>query len=81
METTFKTPELIKMISTFGRIDFLKIGQFARGKRNLESNLLDRLYQYFSNEIPYSAAKAVTIDPDEWVLNKLKQIFRTDKKW
>jgi len=72
-------PVLVDMSREFGTIDFLRIAQYARGKKKLEDRLLDRLYNYFLNDMPYGVAKARTGDPDEWIFNKLQQIFKTNR--
>lgn len=33
----------------------------------------DKLYAYYSEDMPYGVAKARSGDPDEWILNRLEE--------
>jgi hypothetical protein len=51
-----------------------EVAQFEQGA-DLDDNLYDALYDYYSDkgEIPYGIAKARTGDPYEWITNRLDQ--------
>jgi hypothetical protein len=51
-----------------------EVTQFEQGA-DLDDNLYDALYDYYSDkgEIPYGIAKARTGDPYEWITNRLDQ--------
>ena len=51
-----------------------EVAQFEQGN-DLDDNLYDALYDYYSDkgEIPYGIAKARTGDPYEWITNRLDQ--------
>ena len=51
-----------------------EVAQFEQGA-DLDDNLYDALYDYYSDkgEIPYGIAKARTGDPYEWISNRLDQ--------
>lgn len=62
------------IISTY-RNDFLAV---MAGEKDL---MLDceafyhELYRYFIDEMPYGVAKARTGDPDQWIYDKLIEIY------
>lgn len=41
------------------------------GEYFMESSAYEKLFSYYSDEMPYGTQKARTGDPDEWILNKL----------
>lgn len=61
-------------------INFLKA--FVNGEEDLysEPELMEKLYDYYWEEIPYGIAKARTGDPDQWFYDKLSTLFNKELK-
>jgi len=58
-------------------IEFLKQWIEAEGMIPIYKfpELYDKLYDYFRDEMPYGVQKARTGDPEEWIADRLDQMF------
>jgi hypothetical protein len=70
--TRFFTPEEINVLKAFveGVVDLSSY-----------SELEEKLYQYFADEMPYGIQKARTGDPDVWFMSKLEPMLQRIAIW
>ena len=69
--------ELIKLKKNFSSTEISLMRKVVIGTEALEDygDLYDKLFQYFSVEMPYGTVKAKTSDPYKWIIDKLSLIL------